>query len=107
MVGVDLADQLRGTYRIDKGVRNRKWWWSILFWEIGVMILNAYVMYLKINLENGQKKRICCRIMILGKPLHLRGSIQVKYLQNYQPRFQQGKGRQRCKVYHHSLVVVR
>ena len=26
MGGVDLADQLRGTYRIDKGVRNRKWW---------------------------------------------------------------------------------
>ena len=30
MRGVDLADQLRGTYCIDKGVRNRKWWWYIL-----------------------------------------------------------------------------
>ena len=56
MSGVDLADELRGTYRIDKEVHNRKWWWSILFWAIGVMITNAYVMYLKINLENGQKK---------------------------------------------------
>ena len=26
MGGVDLADQLRGTYRPDHWVRNRKWW---------------------------------------------------------------------------------
>ena len=44
MGGVDLADQLRGTYHIDKGVRNRKWLWYILFWSIGVMITNAYVI---------------------------------------------------------------
>ena len=45
MGGVDLADQLRGNYCIYKGVRNRKWWWSILFWSIVVMITNAYVIY--------------------------------------------------------------
>ena len=56
MGGVDLGDQLRGTYCIDKGVLNRKWWWSILFWSIGVMITNAYVIYLHVNLENGIKK---------------------------------------------------
>ena len=31
MGDVDLADQLRGVYRIDRFVRNRKWWWSMLF----------------------------------------------------------------------------
>ena len=51
MGGVDLTDQLRGTYRIDKGVWNIKWWWSILFWSIGVMITNAYVIYFHINIE--------------------------------------------------------
>ena len=53
MGGVDLVEQLQGTYRIDEGVRNRKWRWSILFWSIGVMITNAYVIYLHVNLENG------------------------------------------------------
>ena len=58
MGGIDLADQLRGTYHIDKGVRNIKWWCSIFFWLIGVMITNAYVIYLHDNLENGIKKRL-------------------------------------------------
>ena len=56
MGGVDLADQLQGTYRRDKGVRNRKWWWSTLFWSISVMITNAYVIYLHVNIENVIKK---------------------------------------------------
>ena len=54
MGGVDLADQLQGTYCIDEGVRNRKWWWSILFWSIGVMITNTYVIYLHVNIDNGK-----------------------------------------------------
>ena len=57
MGGVDIADQLRGTYHIDKGIRNRKWWWYILFWQIGVMITNVYVIYLHVNLENGILKK--------------------------------------------------
>ena len=56
MGGVDLADKIHGTYCIDKGVRNGKWWWSILFCSIGVMITNAYVIYLHVNIENGIKK---------------------------------------------------
>ena len=51
MGNVDLADQLRGTYRVDHWVRNRKWWWSIFFWSLGVMLTNAYVMYCKVNIE--------------------------------------------------------
>ena len=31
MGNVDIADQLRGFYRVDIWLRNRKWWWSILF----------------------------------------------------------------------------
>ena len=57
MGGVDPADQLRRNYFIDKEVRNRKWWWSILFWSVGVMITNAYVIYLRANLENGIGKK--------------------------------------------------
>ena len=51
MGSVYLADQLRGLYRLDKNTRNRKWWWSIMFWSIGVMLTNAYIMYMKVNVE--------------------------------------------------------
>ena len=57
MGNVDLADQLRGTYRLDKSVRNRKWWWSIMFWSIGVCLTNAYIMYVKVNMEEYGKKK--------------------------------------------------
>ena len=57
MGSVDLADQLRETYRVDNGVRNRKWWWSILFWAIGVMLTNAYIIYITINLKKGKNKK--------------------------------------------------
>ena len=38
---VDLSDQLQTSYQIDCWVRNRKWWWSIMFWEICVLLTNA------------------------------------------------------------------
>ena len=45
MGSVDPVDQLRGSYRLDTSIRNRKWWWSIMFWSIGVMLTNSYIMY--------------------------------------------------------------
>ena len=51
MGDVDLADQLRGSYRLDFWIRQRKWWWSIMFWIIGVMLTNAYIVYKKVNEE--------------------------------------------------------
>ena len=56
MGGADLADWLRGTWCIHKEARNRKWLWSILFWVIGIIIINAYVIYLHVNIENRIKK---------------------------------------------------
>ena len=56
MGDVDLADQLRGSYRIDFWLRNRKWWWSIMFWAIGVILTNAYIVYKKVNEEFGVSK---------------------------------------------------
>ena len=57
MGNVDIADQLRGSYRFDHWLRNRKWWWSILFWAIGVMLTNAYVMYVTVCDEYDIPKR--------------------------------------------------
>lgn len=56
MGDVDIADQLRNNYRFDHWMRKRKWWWSIMFWEIGVILVNAYIVYMKVNLQAGKKK---------------------------------------------------
>ena len=56
MGNVDPADQLRGVYRLDHWVRNRKWWWSMLFWSLGTMMTNAYICYLKVNADYGTPK---------------------------------------------------
>jgi hypothetical protein len=45
MNNVDIADQLRGTYRFDRWMRKRKWWWSIWMWGVQVLLVNAYVLY--------------------------------------------------------------
>ena len=54
---VDVTDQLRGSYRIDRWVRNRKWWWSMVFWGIGVLLTNAYVLYKKVLLSEGVRPK--------------------------------------------------
>jgi hypothetical protein len=42
---VDISDQLRNYYRFDHWMRKRKWWWSLYFWAIGVLLVNSYVCY--------------------------------------------------------------
>ena len=36
MNSTDIADQLQNSYRPDHWLRNRKWWWAIFIWGIGV-----------------------------------------------------------------------
>ena len=54
---VDVSDQLQGSYRIDRWVQNRKWWWSMLFLGIGVLLTNAYVLYKKVLLAEGVEEK--------------------------------------------------
>ena len=56
MGGVDIADQLRGTYRPDHWLRNRKWWWAMWYWSLGVHLVNAYIMYVNLNVLAGKNK---------------------------------------------------
>ena len=56
MGDIDIVDQLRNNYQFNHWLRKRKWWWSIMFWSIGVILVNVYVIYMEVNLEAGKKK---------------------------------------------------
>jgi flagellar biosynthesis/type III secretory pathway M-ring protein FliF/YscJ len=56
MNDVDCADQRRNQYRFDHWMRQRKWWWSIFFWGIGVIVVNAYVCYREYMKMMGKNK---------------------------------------------------
>ena len=55
MNDVDAADQLRGSYRMDHWMRKRKWWWSIMFWAVGVTLTNSYLIYKKLCEEENKQ----------------------------------------------------
>jgi Transposase IS4 len=57
MNSVDNSDQLRQNYRFDHWMRKRKWWWSIFFWGIGVLMVNAYICYVRFHLMHNKKKK--------------------------------------------------
>ena len=57
MGDVDIADQLRVFYRLDHWMRNKKWWWSIMFWSLGVTLTNSYVIYQTMCDKDGVKKK--------------------------------------------------
>jgi hypothetical protein len=54
---VDVADQLRGNYRMDRWIRQYKWWWSIWIWGFGVLLVNAYIFYQRVMEESGVDKK--------------------------------------------------
>ena len=55
MGDVDIADQIRGTYRIDKWMRKYKWWYAIFWWGFQVLMVNSYVCYKSHMEEHGLK----------------------------------------------------
>ena len=57
MVNVDVADKLRGVYRFEHWVRNRKWWWSMMFWSMVLLLTNSYKFYLQMCKEEDMKSR--------------------------------------------------
>ena len=57
MNSTDIADQLRNTYRPDHWMRNRKWWWSIFIWSLGVARVNAWKIYNELYDAEKKEKR--------------------------------------------------
>ena len=54
---VDLADQLQLQYCLNRSVRNRKWWWEIFLWELGIAVINACALYKYTFQKAWQKKK--------------------------------------------------
>ena len=55
MSEVNVADQLLGVYWLDRWVRNMKWWWSMLFWYMGLLLTSSYKLYLQMCNEESVK----------------------------------------------------
>ena len=64
---VDISDQLQNTHRFDHLLRNRKWWWLLLFWALGIMLVNAYVIYTIVNITEVIPKNISYLIIVTTK----------------------------------------
>ncbi len=57
MNSTDIADQLRNAYRPDHWTRNKKWWWAIFVWGIGVAQVNAFLIYCAMHDDAKKKKK--------------------------------------------------
>ena len=45
VINLHIADQIRGSYRVDHWMRNFKWWHSIYWWGVQVLMVNSYKCY--------------------------------------------------------------
>jgi len=50
---VDVSDQLREVYKFNQWMRNYKWWWAITQWGLGILLVNAFVIYKTVCEEEG------------------------------------------------------
>ena len=57
MGDVDRVDQLCDSYQLNHWIQNWKWWWSIMFWFLGVVLTNAYIMKRSIDLAADVKEK--------------------------------------------------
>ena len=69
MGNVDISDQLRLQYRLERFIRNRKWWWSFFLWGVGQACVNAYIIYKKkykdfLDCIKNKKRKPCVSPML-------------------------------------------
>jgi hypothetical protein len=58
MNDVDIFDHLRTIYEFDHWLRNRKWWWAIFLYAMGVLLTNAYLVYCSVMDEAGVERKL-------------------------------------------------
>ena len=52
---VGVSNQLRDSYRVDTWLRNFKWWHSLFWWGVQVLLVNSYIIYQRCLEEAGNK----------------------------------------------------
>jgi hypothetical protein len=57
-IDVDISDHLRTIYEFDHWLRNKKWWWAIFLYAMGVLLTNAYLVYCSVLDEAGVERRL-------------------------------------------------
>ena len=45
MDGADIDEHIRGSYRFENWLRNFKWWHSIFWWGVQLLMMNSYNCY--------------------------------------------------------------
>jgi hypothetical protein len=58
MNDVDISDHLRTIYEFDHWLRNKKWWWAIFLYAMGVLLTNAYLVYCSVMDEAGVERKL-------------------------------------------------
>ena len=66
MGDVDVAGQLRGVYRLYRWARNRKWWCSVMFWSMGVL-LTKFLQIVSEDVQGGRRKTSVQRSVSVSK----------------------------------------
>lgn len=56
MGGVDLCDMLLELYRID--VRSKKWYMRIVYWCLGVAVVNSWLLYRRHEVQRGRNHKL-------------------------------------------------
>ena len=82
MNSTDIADQLRGSYRPDRWMRQRKWWWAFFIWGVGVASVNAFKMYDSMYEEEKEKRgerRSTSGVGMPKKWTHLEFMVELVY----------------------------
>ena len=80
MNSTDIADQLRGSYRPDRWMRQRKWWWAFFIWGVGVAAVNAFKMYDSMYEEEKEKRGERRSTLGVGMPkkwTHLKFMVEL------------------------------
>ena len=54
-------------------MRKTKWWWAIMFWGLGIQLVNSYILYVKYMLSEGMAKKNYYRSTSFGRTLRWLG----------------------------------
>ena len=72
MNGIDVREQIRNTYQIDRWKRKQKWWWVLWMWGLQLLLVNTYLLHKTSHLLIWKKDKksvlsqyeFCCQLVL-------------------------------------------